>query len=407
MFVIGGLSGIFMASTPVDIHIHDTYFIVAHIHYVLFGGSLFGIFAGLYFWYPKMFGRMMNETLGKIHWFLTFISFNLDFFPMHILGMRGMQRRIYDYSQYAHLKGLQPMNQFMTISLFVLGAAQIILVLNFFLSMRRGKVAGDEPLAREHPGVADLVAAAARELHGQVPTVYRGPYEYSAPERTDDHWPQNEPPGAGPGRGRMPRSRPAGDGAGLHRFAVAHRGRDALPDLRGRAGDVDGVGALRAGLAALLRPPDAADGRGDLLRARPPDGRDDRRDPDGPARRLARPARAAARGSGGWATAALAAVVAQGVLGGLTVIFLLPTAVSVAHACLAQTFFCLVVTIAVVTSPRWRDGGRPATSAILRIGAGTVAVVFLQLLVGAVMRHTRPDWRSRISRWRSAASFRR
>src|SRR6266478_5527191 len=142
MFVIGGLSGIFMASTPVDIFIHDTYFIVGHIHYVLFGGSLFGAFAGLYYWYPKMFGRMMSETWGKVHWALTFLTFNLVFFPMHFLGMRGMQRRIYDYSQYTHLKGLQPMNQFMTISLFVLGAAQVILVLNFFLSMRRGKPAG-------------------------------------------------------------------------------------------------------------------------------------------------------------------------------------------------------------------------------------------------------------------------
>lgn len=90
MFVIGGLSGIFMASTAVDIVIHDTYFIVAHIHYVLFGGSLFGIFAAITFWYPKMFGRMMNETLGKLHWVLSFIFFNCTFFPMHMLGMRGM-----------------------------------------------------------------------------------------------------------------------------------------------------------------------------------------------------------------------------------------------------------------------------------------------------------------------------
>ena len=100
MFIIGGLSGIFMAATPVDMYIHDTYFIVAHIHYVLFGGSMFGIFGASTYWFPKMFGRMMNETLGKIHFCVTFIAFNCTFFPMHILGMAGHLRRIYNSLQY-------------------------------------------------------------------------------------------------------------------------------------------------------------------------------------------------------------------------------------------------------------------------------------------------------------------
>jgi len=204
MFVIGGLSGVFMASTPVDVFIHDTYFIVGHIHYVLFGGSLFGAFAGLYFWYPKMFGRFMNETWGKVHWFVTFVGFNLVFFPMHFLGMRGMQRRIYDYTQYEHLKGLQPMNQFMTISLFFLGAAQIILVLNFFLSMRRGRVAGPNPW-RSNTLEWQTSSPPPHENFDYNPTVWRGPYEYSAPERADDHWPQNEPPSASGGDPRNPR----------------------------------------------------------------------------------------------------------------------------------------------------------------------------------------------------------
>ena len=196
MFVIGGLSGIFMASTPVDIFIHDTYFIVGHIHYVLFGGSLFGAFAGLYFWYPKMFGRMMNETWGKIHWAITFVCFNLVFFPMHFLGMRGMQRRIYDYTQYTHLKGLQPINQFMTIALFVLGAAQLILVFNFFLSMRRGKPAGPNPW---HANTLEWYAASPppHENFSRIPTVYRGPYEYSVPGHGSDYWPQTDAGGAG------------------------------------------------------------------------------------------------------------------------------------------------------------------------------------------------------------------
>src|SRR5207247_6500004 len=96
MFIIGGLSGIFMAATPVDIFIHDTYFIVAHLHYVLFASSLFGIFGGIYYLYPKMFGRFMNETLGKVHFVVTFVAGNCVFFPMHILGTAGMRRRIPD-----------------------------------------------------------------------------------------------------------------------------------------------------------------------------------------------------------------------------------------------------------------------------------------------------------------------
>ncbi|MEE9137925.1 MAG: cbb3-type cytochrome c oxidase subunit I, partial [candidate division NC10 bacterium] len=132
MFVIGGLSGIFMANTPVDIFIHDTYFIVAHIHYVVFGGSVFGIFAGIYYWFPKMFGRMMNETLGKIHFWLTFVAFNCVFFPMHILGVGGMMRRIYNPMQYEFLQPLQPINVFITISAICLGLAQIPFVINFF-----------------------------------------------------------------------------------------------------------------------------------------------------------------------------------------------------------------------------------------------------------------------------------
>ena len=102
-FVIGGLSGIYMASTPVDIYIHDTYFIVAHFHYVV-AGIIFGMFAALYYWFPKMFGRMMNEPLGKIHFVLTYVFFNGAFFPMHFLGVAGHMRRIYNPTQYEFLR---------------------------------------------------------------------------------------------------------------------------------------------------------------------------------------------------------------------------------------------------------------------------------------------------------------
>jgi cytochrome c oxidase subunit I len=191
MFVIGGLSGIFMASTPVDMYIHDTYFIVAHIHYVLFGGSLFGIFAAITYWFPKMFGKMMNETLGRIHFWITFVAFNCTFFPMHILGMAGHMRRIYDPTQYAFLKPVQPINVFISISAFVLGAAQFIFLANIIWSLARGKKAS------ENPWLANTLewTAPSPPGHGNwpgaLPQVYRGPYEYSSPEVAEDYLPQN------------------------------------------------------------------------------------------------------------------------------------------------------------------------------------------------------------------------
>ncbi|ADV61459.1 cytochrome c oxidase subunit I [Isosphaera pallida ATCC 43644] len=193
MFVIGGLSGIFMAATPIDMHIHDTYFIVAHIHYVLFGGSTFGIFAALYYWFPKMFGRMMNETLGKIHFALTFLFFNGTFFLMHIIGMHGHPRRIADPTVYEYLRGtgVMGMNEFMTINALLLGATQLILVWNFFHSLFYG------PKAPNNPWNANTLewATTSPPPHYNflpIPRVYHGPYEYSAPTLDKDFLPQTE-----------------------------------------------------------------------------------------------------------------------------------------------------------------------------------------------------------------------
>jgi cytochrome c oxidase subunit 1 len=194
MFVIGGLSGVFMASTPVDIYIHDTYFIVAHIHYVLFGGSLFAIFAGIYFWYPKFFGRMLNPTLGKIHFALTFVFYNAVFFPMHNLGLDGMMRRIYDPNQYEYLMPYQPMNTFISVSAFLLGAAQLIFMFNFLWSLRGGKRAPANPW-NSNSLEWTLPSPPPHGNFPTIPTVYRGPYEYSVPGREADYWPQSEPPG--------------------------------------------------------------------------------------------------------------------------------------------------------------------------------------------------------------------
>ena len=194
MFAIGGLSGVFMASTPVDIYIHDTYFIVAHIHYVLFGGSLFALFGAIYFWFPKMFGRMMNETLGKIHFWLTLVLFNVVFFPMHGVGMAGMMRRIYDWTGYQHLEGIGATNQIITIAAVGLFASGFLFAFNFFWSIWKGEKAPDNPW-----GASTLEwSVPSPPKHGnwsEIPVVYHGPHEYSHPDVTDKDWlGQNERP---------------------------------------------------------------------------------------------------------------------------------------------------------------------------------------------------------------------
>jgi cytochrome c oxidase subunit 1 len=191
LFVIGGLSGIFMAATPVDIYIHDTMFIVAHLHYVLFASSLFGIFAGIYHWYPKMFGRALNEPLGKIHFAITFVAGNCTFFPMHILGTAGQHRRISDPLQYDFLQHLSGMNKFVSMAAFTLGLAQLFFLFNFFYSLFWGKKVDRNPW---HANSLEW-SAPSPPPHGNfetTPIVYRGPYEYASPEVDEDYLPQTE-----------------------------------------------------------------------------------------------------------------------------------------------------------------------------------------------------------------------
>ena len=197
MFVIGGLSGIFMAATPVDIYIHDTYFIVGHIHYVLFASSTLGIFAGIHYWFPKMFGRMMSERLGKAHFILTFITLNCTFYAMHILGVGGMPRRLADPFQYDYLKPLMGLNEFVTISAFALGASQILFVANFFWSLFAGTKVDRNPW-NSNTLEWTTTSPAPHGNFDAIPVVHRGPYEYSVPGVARDFLPQTDPPLATP-----------------------------------------------------------------------------------------------------------------------------------------------------------------------------------------------------------------
>ena len=194
MFIIGGLSGIFMAATPVDVVFHDTYFIVAHIHYVLFLSSLFGIYAATYYWYPKMFGRCMSENLGQLHFALTFILANCTFYPMHILGIGGHPRRYYDPTLYEFLLPFQSLNRFMTVSAVLLGLVQILFIVNVFGSLFWGKKASRNPWNSN--GLEwDTPSPPPHGNFDVTPLVLRGPYEYAVTGPSSDHLTQTQTEG--------------------------------------------------------------------------------------------------------------------------------------------------------------------------------------------------------------------
>jgi cytochrome c oxidase subunit 1 len=193
-FLIGGVTGIFLGASGSDIYFHDTYFVLAHFHYTFFPIAIIGAFAGITYWFPKMFGRMLDETLGKIHFWGTIIPFNLVFIPLFVLGMAGQHRRIYNFQNFPDLAHpwMQDLRVLATVSLCVMLAFQFVFFFNFIKSLRSGKKAGDNPWK------ANTLewTAPSPPPHGnfaELPTVYRGPYEYGTPGRDKDYWPQNEP----------------------------------------------------------------------------------------------------------------------------------------------------------------------------------------------------------------------
>jgi cytochrome c oxidase subunit I len=194
LFVSGGLSGIFLAQPAVDNLLHATYYVVAHFHLVMGVAAIFGIFAATYFWFPKMFGRMMNETLGKIHFWFTLVGAYCIFMPMHFLGLVGGIRRYADYTAIAYLQSVRPLTEFVTIAAFVTATAQIVFLVNFFWSLAKGPLAGKNPWNATTLEWTTDSPPPHDNFGGNYPSVYRGPYEFSVPGVRDDFIPQNLEP---------------------------------------------------------------------------------------------------------------------------------------------------------------------------------------------------------------------
>jgi cytochrome c oxidase subunit 1 len=202
LFVAGGITGLVLGQTTLDLSMHDTYFVLAHFHLVMGVAAIFGMFAGTYFWFPKMFGRMMNETLGKIHFWPTLVGVYSIFIPMHVMGIVGMPRR---YSQFYEVVGGQlqmiynfnrptvPLIYFVTWAAIITVSAQAIFIFNFFWSMFKGRKASDNPWEATTLEWTTATPPPHDNFGGRVPTVYRGAYEFSVPGAPDDYVMQTTP----------------------------------------------------------------------------------------------------------------------------------------------------------------------------------------------------------------------
>jgi cytochrome c oxidase subunit 1 len=199
-FILGGVTGIPLGTNASDIYLHDTYFVIAHFHNTLVPTAIIAGFGGIYYWFPKMFGRMMNETLGKIHFIFTWVGFNMVFIPLFLIGIGGGQRRIYMSSVYTYYKPLQPLHVIATIGLLIIIAGQIPFLINFFMSMFRGAKAPANPWNATTLEWATDSPPPHENFH-TIPTVVRGPYDYSLPGMQQDWAPQAASVQAGAAQG--------------------------------------------------------------------------------------------------------------------------------------------------------------------------------------------------------------
>jgi len=196
LFVSGGITGLFLGQTSIDIQLHDTYFVVGHFHLIMGVAAIFGMFAGTYFWFPKMFGRMMNEGMGKIHFLFTFIGVNAIFIPFHVMGMAGAPRRYASHAGLAYLASVMPLHRFISYMVFITVGAQLIFLFNLIWSMFKGKKASENPWEATTLEWTIPSPPPHDNFAGIAPVVYRGPYEFSVPGAPNDFSMQTDPEGA-------------------------------------------------------------------------------------------------------------------------------------------------------------------------------------------------------------------
>ncbi len=193
LFISGGLTGIFLGNATLDINLHDTYFVVAHFHLVMGSAAIFGMLAGIYHWFPRMYGRYMNNTLGYIHFWITFASAYLVFFPMHFMGIAGVPRRYYQFTLLPEFGVWMDVNVLITVAAIIGGLAQVLFLYNFFSSIFRGKKSPQNPWKSNTLEWTAPVERIHGNWPGEIPTVYRWPYDYSRPDSEEDFIPQNVP----------------------------------------------------------------------------------------------------------------------------------------------------------------------------------------------------------------------